>query len=305
MKKKIISFVLLATMSVSPLLGCGSSSQNSSANTDNAIVEASSESDMTGTVDTVASALEVKDGMVDGDSVVYESDYAIITMSAIDTTSASGGKVTISYENQTDKSINFSPLDMWINGYQIEMEGFFAEVAAGEKVTRDDCSITLTAFKELGLDNVGELYFICELRDSESGEYLEYAKVGYRTADYANMDTSMGNPVEIGSWEDVTVSIEYVKEGYLAPGVVIFVENSGERNLGVHLRDWKVNGTDISGFVMPTVYAGNTIVNTIPYINGGEGMQSGDVVEITMKVVDADTGEMLYEAEAPITYTVK
>ena len=121
MKKKIIS-IILCTVTVLSLVGCGGtkSEDNASSKTDTASVSNSNSTD------------KKEEAKKEESKVLFEDEFAKVTYTGTDRDATVGPEINIEIENKSDKDLTLQLRDVSVDGYMSDPI-FSADILQGKK----------------------------------------------------------------------------------------------------------------------------------------------------------------------------
>lgn len=97
------------------------------------------------------------------------------------------------------------------------------------------------------------------------------------------------------------------ENSFWGTAILLYVENTTERNVGVSVDDMSVNGFMMNPFFATTVYAGKKAIDDIALLSSdleANGIESIETVELKFHIYDADTYETITDSD-PITFAAE
>lgn len=201
--------------------------------------------------------------------------------------------LTFTNNTETDAHISFAYVDpdrydgtyAYVNGYQIEANAY-TDVAAGE-TTEDYVFLSLSALKEAGIENVGEIELKLTIEDQEYNELAVMEPAVIRTSAYDEMDTQLGEDMhEICNENGLTLAAKYVAETEdTAAHLVFAIGNQTETTPELKVDNLKINGILNEDFYYyEAEQSGRTVIRSYNLINAWSDedfLEANGIEEIT------------------------
>lgn len=310
MKKKTIKCVaVIAVLSAFFMMAAGSGSTSDGetreiveATTDDGDGGASEQDGGEANVEESLPAEETVTATTIEEQVLLDVDGIKITATELVEDSIWGKGIRLLIENNSEQDLGFSCDALIVNNYMIS-NLFSATVTAGNKAN-ETLDLFSTELEAAGIENIGQIELYIHTFDPESYMTLtNYEKMTIQTSDYANMDTkAMDDGMELVNQDGIRIVGKYVDEdSFWGAGVLLYLENSSGKNVGIACDDMSVNGFMMSPYFSATVYDGKMAVNEITLLSTEleeNGITTIEDMELKFRVYDVDTYQTIFETDA-------
>lgn len=242
------------------------------------------------------------------EQILLEEDGIKITATGMEEDSIWGEGVELLIENNTEKNIGVGCSGLIVNDYMIT-DLFSTSVAAGKKAN-EVMYMSSTELKEAGISNIGQIEIYFHIYDGDSFETIYDAdRVVIQTSQYANMDTENSQDgKELYNQNGVRIVGKYVdEESFWGTAVLLYIENTSGRNIGVSCDNMSINGYMVTPYFSSTVYDGKKALDDITIMSSDleqNGIESVDELEVNFHIYDADSYETITDTGA-ITFLAK
>lgn len=309
MKKKTIKVLaVVAVLSAFFIMAAGSGSASEGETRE--IVEASQEvsaqdaSEQDGAGETVVESVpaeEQKTATTIEEQVLLDADGVKITATELVDDSLWGKGVRLLIENNSDKDLGFGCDAVIVNNYMIS-NLFSSTVTAGNKAN-ETLDLYSTELEAAGIENIGQIELYLHTFDPESYMTItNFDKMTIQTSDYANMDTkAMDDGVELVNQDGIRIVGKYVDENsFWGAGVLLYLENTSGKNVGISCDDMAVNGFMMYPYFSSTVYDGKMAVDEITLLSSEleeNGITTIENLELKFRVYDTDSYQTIFETD--------
>ena len=174
---------------------------------------------------------------------MLEQDGIKITATGMEEDSIWGEGVKLLIENNTEKNIGVGCNALIVNDYMIT-DLFSTSVAAGKKAN-EVMYMSSTELEAAGISNIGQIEIYFHIYDGDNFEtILDADRVVIQTSQYENMDTENSQDgKELYNQDGIRIVGKYVDEGsFWGTAVLLYIENTSGRNIGVGCDDMSING---------------------------------------------------------------
>ena len=240
--------------------------------------------------------------------VLLDQNDVVITAQEYVTDSIWGDGIKVLIENNGSQDVGISTNELIVNDYMIS--GLFSSTVAAGKKANDVVYLSSSELEAAGIDTVGKIEIYFHAFDSNSYQTLWDADgVEIRTSAYDSMDTTPNDAgVELYNQDGIRIVGKTVDENsFWGTAILLYVENTTERNVGVSVDDMSVNGFMMNPFFATTVYAGKKAIDDITLLSSdleANGIESIETVELKFHIYDADTYETITDSD-PITFAAE
>lgn len=308
MKKNIRKQIgLMAIIFVFGLAALGSGESKDSGTND--IVSSDSTNSMTddeenGTDNAGNSELSIEE------QVLLEQDGIKITATGIEEDAIWGTGIGLLIENNTEKNVTVGCNALIVNDYMIT-DLFVSDVAAGKKAN-ETMYMMSAELEAAGISNIGQVEVYFHIYDPESYETIFDADVvTIQTSKYAEMDTEIEaeeDGVELYNQDGVRIVGKYVDENsFWGTAVLLYIENTSGKNVGISCDDMSVNGFMVSPLFSSTVYDGKKSFDSITILSTEleeNGIETIENIEMNFHIYDADSYETICDTGS-ISFSVE
>lgn len=236
------------------------------------------------------------------EQILLEQDGIKITATGMEKDSIWGEGVKLLIENSTEKNIGVGCNALIVNDYMIT-DLFSTSVAAGKK-SNEVMYMSSTELEAAGISNIGQIEIYFHIYDGDSYDTIFDAdKVVIQTSEYADMDTENSQEgKELYNQDGVRIVGKYVdEESFWGTAVLLYIENSSGRNIGVNCDNMSVNGFMVTPYFSSTVYDGKKALEDITILSSdleSNGIESVDELEVNFHIYDADSYETITDTGA-------
>jgi hypothetical protein len=308
-RTKLISVLLCLAVFASLAIGSGSSGSGDTKQ----VVTGSTESSSTSSSSTDDASAEsesdasVADVTIEEQVLIDDADI-VVTATEYTTDSIWGDGIKLLLENNSDKDVMISCSALIVNDYMIS-DLFASEVAAGKKAN-ETLYLSSSELKAAGIGNVGKVEVYFHIYDSSSYDTVYDSDcITIETSEFANMDETpndAGN--ELYNEGGIRIVGKTVDENsFWGTAILLYVENTSGKNVGISVDDMSINGFMISPYFSTTVYDGKKAIDEITIFSSDldkNGIESIEEVELKFHIYDADSYMTITDSD-PITFTAE
>lgn len=243
-----------------------------------------------------------KAGVSIEEQILLEQDGIKITATGMEKDSIWGEGVKLLIENSTEKNIGVGCNALIVNDYMIT-DLFSTSVAAGKK-SNEVMYMSSTELEAAGISNIGQIEIYFHIYDGDSYDTIfDSDRVVIQTSEYADMDTDNSQEgKELYNQDGVRIVGKYVDEdSFWGTAVLLYIENSSGRNIGVNCDNMSVNGFMVTPYFSSTVYDGKKALEDITILSSdleSNGIESVDELEVNFHIYDADSYETITDTGA-------
>lgn len=242
------------------------------------------------------------------EQVLFEADGVTATAKEWITDSIWGDGIKILLENNGNKDVGISCNEVIVNDYMIS--SLFSETIAAGKKSNCTLNLSRTELKAAGIDTVGkiEVYF----HTFDTSTYMTLTNI-----DCVTIKTSAFDSMEIKKMDDgqelynengIRIVGKTVDENsFWGAGILLFIENTSDKNVCVQAEDLSVNGYMMTPLFSSTVFSGKMALSEITLLSNEleeNGIKSIDEVELKFHIFDADTYNTIKDTDV-ISFSAK
>jgi len=242
------------------------------------------------------------------EQVLVDQDGVKITATGMEEDSIWGLGINLLIENSTDKDLLVTSSALIVNNYMIS-DLLYSDVAAGKKAN-ETMTLSSDALEAAGIKDIGQIEIYFKVSDSKTFDtILESECVTIKTSSYNKMVIQvMDDGKELVNQDGIRIVGKYVDEdSFWGAGILLFIENTSGKNVGIDCEEMSINGFMVSPFFSSTVYDGKMAVSSITILSSDledNKIESVDEIEVTFKVFDVASYSTIFETD-PIVFATK
>ena len=251
---------------------------------------------------TTASSTEEAEATI-SESVLVDEAGVRITVKSLEKDAFFGPEVKLLIENNSGKDLTFQCSNTSINGYMVESM-MSVDVVNGKKA---NASLTFleTDLDACGVEEIADIEIAFRIFDMVTWEdYLNTDAIQIKTAiadtfEYTYHDS--GNLAYEGNDLKIVIKGLAEEESILGPGILVYIENTGDKDITVQTRNISINGFMVEGIFSCEVVAGKRAVDMITFMESEleeNEITAIEAVELSFYVFDMNTWEDIVETEA-------
>ena len=240
--------------------------------------------------------------------VLLDLDGIVINAQEYVTDSIWGDGIKVQIENNSAQDVGISYNALIVNDYMIN--GLFSSTIAAGKKANETIYLSSSELEAAGIDTVGKVEIYFHAFDANSYETLWDADgVTIQTSAYDSMDTVPNDEgTELYNQDGIRIVGKTVDENsFWGKAILLYAENSTDRNVGISVDDMSINGFMMSPLFSTTVYAQKKAIAAITLFSGDleqNGIESIETAELKFHIYDADSYETITDSD-PITFQVE
>lgn len=296
-----LAFILAVVLAMS-LTACGSISESEIQEPSNVTTGSDStevQQEETETVSTEESP--VSDVTID-ESVLVDESGVKITAKSFDSEGVFGPEIKLLIENNSGQDLTFQCRNSSVNGYMVEPM-MSVDVVNG-KMANDSITFMSSDLEMCGISDIADMEFSFHIFNTESWEdYLDTGKVQLKTsiADSFEYDyDDSGDVAYEGNGVKIVIKGLVSDDSLFGPGIVTYIENTGDKDITVQTRDVSINGFMIDGLFSCDVVAGKRSVDTITFLDSDleeNSITTIEDVELSFHIFDSDSWDTVVDTE--------
>jgi len=242
------------------------------------------------------------------ETVCFEYDGFKVTAKEIINDSIWGAGIKLYIENNGNKDYSLSTNAVIVNNCMVS--SFSGSTVAAGKKANETLYLSSSDLEAAGITNIGQIEIYFYLYDPNSYDTIYTADcVTLKTSAYSSMDTT---PDESGhvlyNQGGIKIIGKYVDEStFWGSSVLLYVQNSTGRNIGISSEDMSINGFMVSGYYYADIYAGKYSLDEITIMSSDlteNGITSIDEIELKFHIYDSDSYETIADTD-PIKFKAK
>ena len=299
MKRKLA--IILALMLAVSLVACGGSSGGAVKEPSN-VTTGNNTGDTQQVEQTEKNEEPEKTEVTISEAVLVDEAGVKITAKRLETDGIFGPEIKLLIENDSGKDLTFQCRNASVNGYMVETM-MSVDVVNGKKAN-DGLTFMESDLEASCIDVIADMEFAFHIFDMAEWEtYLDTNAIQIKTSiadtfEYTYDDSGdlayEGNGVKIvvkGLAEDTSI---------FGPSIVVYIENTGDKDVTVQTRDESINGFMVDALFSCDVVAGKRAVDTITFMDSD--LEENDItaienVELSFHVFDMAEWETIVDTE--------
>lgn len=237
--------------------------------------------------------------------VVFDQGGIKITAKSFNANGTFGPEIKLLIENDSAKSITVQSRKTSVNGYMIETM-MSADIAAGKKAN-DSLVLMRSDLEAAGIATIADIEFSFHIFDSETWDTIidsDMVRIETSAAEgftYSYDDS--GNQIYNDNGVEIVVKGLSESGSWLGPSVVVYIRNSGSRDITVQARDVSINGFMVESVFSSDVAAGKHAIDAITFLSSdleSNEIESIESIELSFHVFDMDSWDTIVDT-SPVT----
>lgn len=251
---------------------------------------------------------ESKQDVTIQETVCFEYNGFKVTAKEIVNDNFWGSGIKLYIENNGNKDYSLSTNAVIVNNCMVS--SFTGSTVAAGKKANETLYLSSSDLQAAGITNIGQVEIYFYLYDPNSYDTVYTAEcVTIKTSAFNSMDTT---PDESGhilyNQGGIKIIGKYVDEStFWGSAVLLYVQNSTGRNIGISCEDMSINGFMISGYYHADIYSGKYSFDEITILSSDlteNGITSIDEIELKFHIYDSDTYDTITDTD-PIKFSTK
>lgn len=293
--------IILALMLAMSLVACGSSSSGEVKEPSNVTTGNNTEDTQQGEQAEKSEKPE-KTEVTISEAVLVDEAGVKITAKSLATDGFFGPEIKLLIENNSGKDLTFQCRSASVNGYMVETM-MSVDVVNGKKAN-DSLTFMESDFEVCGIDAIADMEISFHIFDMAEWEtYLDTDAIQIKTSiadtfEYTYDDS--GDLAYEGNGVKIVVKGLAEDESIFGPSIVVYIENTGDKDVTVQTRDVSINGFMVDAMFSCDVVAGKRAVDTITFMESD--LEENEItaiedVELSFHVFDMAEWETIIDTE--------
>lgn len=215
------------------------------------------------------------------ETVLLDEKGVKITAKSLDADALFGPEIKLLIENNSGEDLTFQARNSSINGYMVETM-MSVDVVSGKKAN-DALSFSASSLEACGIETIADMEFSFHIFTTEGwDDYLDSAQIQLKTSAAEGYQYSFDDSGDVayeGNGIKIVVKGLSEDDSIFGPGIVVYIENTSDKNITVQTRDVSINGFMIDGIFSSDVMAGKHAVDSITFMDSD--LEENDITEIT------------------------
>ena len=203
-----------------------------------------------------------------------------------------GTEIEVVVSNESDRNVSLNTSLLSVNGYMLSTSGLYCDVAAGKKAS-DSIEIWSSELSAAGIKTIANVEFIFHLFDTDSYDTVDNSGlISLQTSAAQGFEQPVDDSGElIYEGNGVRVINKGLKDDGIWDGtLVLFVENSSQKQLTVHSEDVSINGFMVSDSFYTELRPGTRCIEGLYLLSledaGIESIEEIENIEFALKLID-------------------
>lgn len=275
MKRKLAFF--LAIIMAMSLVACSGISESEVKETAEVVVGDSTEA----AKNTEQTQAPSKSDVSIEETVLVEENGIKITAKSLVEDEFFGPEIKLLIENNSGKNLTFQCRNASVNGYMVDTM-MSVDVADGKKAN-DSLTFSDSDFEQCGIETIANIEMAFHIFTTEDWDtYLDTDMIQLKTSATDEFVQTYDDSGEVAyEGNDIRVVIKGLSEdaSIMGPGIVVYIENMGDKDITVQAREVSINGFMVDSIFSCDVVAGKRAVDTITFMESD--LEENEITEIT------------------------
>ena len=298
--KRLLSIILALILAMS-LIACSSSSGGEIKKPSN-VTPGDTTDDKQQGEPTEKPEENTKAEVIISETVLVDEAGVKITAKSLVTDGFWGPEIKLLIENNSGKDLTFQCRNTSVNGYMVE-NMMSVDVVNGKKAN-DSLTFMKSDLKACGIDTIADMEFAFHIFDMAEWEtYLDTDAIQIKTSiastfEYTYDDS--GNLAYEGNNVKIVVKGLAEDESIFGPSIVVYIENTGDKDVTVQTRGVSINGFMVEAIFSCDIVAGKRAVDTITFLEAD--LKKNEItavkdVELSFHIFDMADWETIVDTE--------
>lgn len=213
------------------------------------------------------------------ETVLVDEQGVKITAKSLKDDSLFGPEIKLLIENNSGKDLTFQARNSSVNGYMISTM-MSVDVADGKKAN-DAMTFSNSELEACGIDTIADMEFSFHIFTTEDWDtYLDTSVIQLKTSAAETYEYTYDDSGDIAyEKNEVKIVVKGLQDdSILGPGIVVYIENTGNKNITVQARTVSINGFMVDPFFSSDVLAGKRCVDSITFLSSD--LEENEIAEI-------------------------
>ena len=213
-----------------------------------------------------------------------------------------GTELKLLIENNSSTNVTVQARKTCVNGFMVDSM-LSADVAAGKKAN-DNLTFTTSGLKDCGIDTIATMEFSFHIFTTEDWEdYLDSDLLSLNTSAADTYTQTYDDSGEVFYDQN---GIKIIGKGlstegsFWGPGLILYIENSSDKDFTVQVRDVSVNGFMIEPTLSQDVLIGKKALTAVTFFDTDleeNGITDISDIEASFHVFDIESWDTIVDTE--------
>lgn len=236
------------------------------------------------------------------ETVLVDESGVKITAKSLEIDEIFGPEIKLLIENNSGKDLTFQCRNASVNGYMMETM-MSVDVVNGKKAN-DSLTFLESDFEACGIDTIADIEIAFHIFDMIEWEtYLDTETIQIKTSiadSYEYTYDDSGKLAYEGNNVKIVVKGLSEDESFFGPSIVVYIENTGDKDITVQTRDVSINGFMVDTMFSCDVVSGKHAVDSITFMESD--LMENEItaikdVELSFHVFDMSDWETITDTE--------
>lgn len=213
------------------------------------------------------------------ETVLVDEQGVKITAKSLKDDSLFGPEIKLLIENNSGKDLTFQARNSSVNGYMISTM-MSVDVADGKKAN-DAMTFSNSELEACGIDTIADMEFSFHIFTTEDWDtYLDTSVIQLKTSAAETYEYTYDDSGDIAyEKNEVKIVVKGLQDdSILGPGIVVYIENTGNKNITVQARTVSINGFMVDPLFSSDILAGKRCVDSITFLSSD--LEENEITEI-------------------------
>lgn len=215
------------------------------------------------------------------ETILVDTEGIKITAKGLENDGLFGSSLKLLIENNSGKDLTVQARNASVNGYMVETM-LSADVVNGKKAN-DTLTFSNSSLEAAGIKAIADMEFSFHIFTTSDWEtYLDTPQIQIKTSIADTYQYSYDDSGEVAyNQNGVKIVIKGLskEDSLLGPGIVVYMENTGDKDITVQTRDVSINGFMVDAIFSSDVMVGKRAVDSITFMDSD--LEENGITEIT------------------------
>lgn len=238
------------------------------------------------------------------ETVLLDEQGVKVTAKSLENDALLGPEVKLLIENNSGKDLTFQTRSSSVNGYMISTI-MSVDVADGKKAN-DSLTFSDTELKACGIQTIADMEFSFHIFTTEDWEtYIDTPLIQLKTSAAETYNYIFDDTGDL-AYDDngIKIVVKGLQEDSIwGPGIVVYIENSSEKDITVQANSVSINGFMIDTIFSPEITDGKHCIDSITFLSSDieeNEITEIEIVELSFHIFDSNSWDTIVDTE-PVT----
>lgn len=235
------------------------------------------------------------------EAVILDQNGIKVTAKALED-NLFGPSITLLLENDSGQNLTFQARNVSVNGYMVSSM-FSSDVVSGKKAN-DSLTISSTDLQKAQISTIADIEFSLHIFNSESwADVIDTDPIRLTTSAAAGYNYTYDDSGDLaydGNGVRIVVKGLSENDSIFGPGIILYLENSGNKGVTVQTRDVSINGFMVSPMFSCDLPAGKHAINAITFMSSdleSNSIEKISDVELSFHVFDMESWDTIVDTD--------